>query len=416
MAVYLYEAKNIKGAIEKGKMEGEDEEAVATYLRTKNCWLISIREENTSGLSGDIELYSKVSIKDISIFCRQLSYTLNAGISLNRALNIVGQQTENKKLKKVTNAVFEDVERGKSLADSMAKNKEYPDLLVNMVAAGEASGTLDSIMTRMAEYYYSEYRQWQKVKQALTYPIIVAIFAFLVVNFLAIKILPMLISNIVSIAGKNKIPWPTRVSIGFSNLVTHNFVVIIIFVVALAVLFKIIKKYSTNTETLDRLKLKLPIIGKLNYKIVTSRFARTFGMLVSSGIPLIKSIEICGKIVNNKFIEKSLEEVENYIKKGSSIGNIFEEKKIFPPMLIEMIKIGEESGNLEDVLKKVAEFYDTEVETTVTQLTTMIEPLIIVLLAFVVGFIVLSIVLPIFQMYNETSNLGVIMHIADSYL
>lgn len=361
-------------------------------------------------------MFSKISIKDISIFCRQLSYTLNAGISLNRALNIVEQQTENKRLKKATIKIFEDVERGKGLAEAMKKNKEYPDLLVSMVAAGEASGTLDLIMTRMADYYYSEYKQWQKVKQALTYPIIVAIFAFLIVNFLAIKILPMLITNIVSISGKNEIPWPTKVSIGFSNLVTHNFILIIICAVALVILFKIARKYSVNIKNIDKLKLKLPVVGKLSYKVVTSRFARTFGMLVSSGIPLIKSMDICGEIVNNKFIENSLEEVKDYVKKGSSIGSVLEEKKLFPPMLTQMIKIGEESGNLEDVLKKVAEFYDGEVETAVAQLTTMIEPLIIVVLAFVVGFIVLAIILPIFQMYNDTSSLGIIMHMAGSYL
>ncbi|MCD2346462.1 type II secretion system F family protein [Clostridium guangxiense] len=416
MSVYLYEAKTIKGTIENGRIEGEDENEVATYLRKKNCWLVSIREENESGLNADIDMFSKISIKDISIFCRQLSYTLNAGISLNRALNIVEQQTENKRLKKATIKIFEDVERGKGLAEAMKKNKEYPDLLVSMVAAGEASGTLDLIMTRMADYYYSEYKQWQKVKQALTYPIIVAIFAFLIVNFLAIKILPMLITNIVSISGKNEIPWPTKVSIGFSNLVTHNFILIIICAVALVILFKIARKYSVNIKNIDKLKLKLPVVGKLSYKVVTSRFARTFGMLVSSGIPLIKSMDICGEIVNNKFIENSLEEVKDYVKKGSSIGSVLEEKKLFPPMLTQMIKIGEESGNLEDVLKKVAEFYDGEVETAVAQLTTMIEPLIIVVLAFVVGFIVLSIILPIFQMYNDTSSLGIIMHMAGSYL
>lgn len=416
MAMYLYEAKNIKGAIEKGKIEAENEETVAVYLRRKDCWLVSIKEEGTGGINADIDFFSKVGIKDISIFCRQLSYTLNAGITLNRALNIVAQQTENKRLQRATTKVFEDVEKGKSLAESMKKNKEYPDLLVNMIAAGEASGTLDSIMTRMAEYYYSEYKQWQKVKQALTYPVIVAVFAFCVVIFLAVKILPMLISNILTISSKSKIPWPTRVSIGFSNLVTHNFILMIALIIAFIILLKLAKKYSVNIEPLDRLKLKMPVIGKVNYKIVTSRFARTFGMLVSSGIPLIKSIEICMKIVGNKFIENSLEEAKEYIKKGSSIGSVFEEKKIFPPMLTEMIKIGEESGDLEDVLKKVAEFYDGEVETAVAQLTTMIEPLIIVVLAFVVGFIVLSVVLPIFQMYNETSNLAVILCIADSYL
>lgn len=411
VAIYLYEAKNIKGAIEKGKIETENEENVAVYLRRKDCWLVSVKEEGAGGLNADIDLFSKVGIKDISIFCRQLSYTLNAGITLNRALNIVAQQTENKRLQKATTKVFEDVETGKGLAEAMEKNKEYPELLVNMVAAGEASGTLDSIMSRMAEYYYSEYKQWQKVKQALTYPVIVAIFAFCVVIFLAVKILPMLISNILTISSKSEIPWPTRVSIGFSNLVTHNFILMIALIIAFTVLLKLAKKYSVNVEPIDRLKLKLPVIGKINYKIVTSRFARTFGMLVSSGIPLIKSIEICIKIVGNKFIENSLEEAKEYIKKGSSIGSVFEEKKIFPPMLNEMIKIGEESGDLEDVLKKVAEFYDGEVETAVAQLTTMIEPIIIVVLAFVVGFIVLSVILPIFQMYNETSNLSLIMHI-----
>ncbi|WP_234120322.1 type II secretion system F family protein [Clostridium hydrogenum] len=416
MPVYLYEAKTIKGKIEKGRIEGEDENGVAAYLRKKDCWLISIREENEVGLNADIDIFSKVSIKDISIFCRELSYVLNAGISLNKALDIVGAQTENKKLKKVISKVFDEVERGKGLADSMKKYKEFPSLLINMIAAGESSGNLDEIMNRMSEYYFSEFKQRQKVKQALTYPIVVAIFAFIIVNFLAIKILPMLIGNIVNISGKSDIPWPTKVSMGFSDFVVHNFIFIILCIPVIVILLKIAKKYSFNSEKLDKFKIKMPIVGKVIYKIVTSRFARTFGMLVSSGIPLIKSIEICGKIVDNKFIENSLEAVKEDIKKGSSIGMVFEEKNIFPPMLTQMIKIGEESGNLEDVLKKVAEFYDEEVETTVAQMTTLIEPLIIILLAVIVGFIVVSIILPIFQMYNSVSNSSFILHIADSYL
>ncbi|KOF56222.1 hypothetical protein AGR56_04940 [Clostridium sp. DMHC 10] len=416
MSVYLYEAKTIKGTIENGRIEGEDENEVATYLRKKNCWLVSIREENESGLNADIDMFSKISIKDISIFCRQLSYTLNAGISLNKALDIVGTQTENRKLRKIISKVFDEVERGKSLADSMKKHREIPSLLVNMVAAGETSGTLDEIMTRMSEYYYSEFKQRQKVRQALTYPVVVAIFALVVVNFLAIKILPMLINNIVSISGKNDIPWPTKVSMGFSNFVLHNFIFIILCIPVIIILLKIARKYSMNLEPLDKFKLKMPAVGKINYKIVTSRFARTFGMLVASGIPIIKSMDICGNIVGNKFIQNSLEDVKENIKKGSSIGKVFEEKNLFPPMLTQMVKIGEESGELEDVLKKVAEFYDGEVETTVAQITTLIEPLIIILLAFVVGFIVLSIILPIFQMYNSVSNVALIMHTADSYL
>ena len=398
MPIYLYEAKTMQGTLKKGRIEAIDEHAVVAVLREMNCWLTSLKEEGTGGLNTEIELFSKLTTKEISIFCRQFSFILSAGMTIMRAIDIIRQQSESKKLKSILSKVSEDVQKGISLSSAMEKHKEFPELLINMVNVGETGGNLDIIMIKMADYYNKEYKQKQKVKQALTYPAVISVFGILIVSILVIKILPMIISTLQSSGTKQELPAPTKILLGFSSFLQNYGIIFLGIIFLVVILFHIYGSKDENREKIDKIKLSLPLFGKINMKMSTAIFARTFGMLMSSGLPIIQSIEVTARIVGNKYIQKILTEVKNNIEKGVSLGSILVQKNIFPIMLTSMIRIGEESGNMEEVLEKTADFYDEEVETTVAQMTTLIEPIIIIVLAVVVGFIIVSIILPIFQM------------------
>ena len=402
MAVYEYEAKSIDGLVLKGKMEGLDEEMITISLRKKNYYPVSIRKYKESQ-NIDMSNFQKVTIKDISVFCRQFSFSISAGISILKALEIVKDQTENSKLKRILNNIFEEVQKGVGLSEAMEMHKDLPEMLVNMIAVGEVSGTLDSILERMADYYDKEYRLKQKIKQALTYPMLVSVFALFVVIILVTKVLPTFINTIGDLGG-GPLPLPTRIVLGFSNALRTKGFLIAAIIVVLGVLIKMYIKSDSGEKKFHRLKLNIPIFGKINNKILTGKFARTFGILMASGVPLIQSIDICAKVVGNRIAADVLKSSKEDIKKGGSLGEALGARGIFPIMLTQMIKIGEESGTLDVILVKTAEYYDNEVDTVTAQLTAILEPLIIIVLAAVVGFIILSVIMPMFGMYNAMNN------------
>lgn len=402
MPLYDYIAKSMDGSIMRGKMEAASTEIVMEALREKNYYPVAIKAFNPY-MNMDFDAFNKISLKDIAIFCRQFSFIIGAGISILRAIEIVKEQTENKKFKQILNGVYEDVQKGTSFSEAMKQYKrDIPSMLINMIAVGEASGTLDKIMLRMAEYYDKEYKQRQKIKGALTYPIIVCVFALAVIIMLVTFVLPKFVDMIQNGNGDKELPLPTRIVLGLSNGLRNYWLIIVLVIIGIIVIIKITKKNSENFgESFDKFKITIPVFGKINKKIITARFARTFGTLMASGVPLIQSIEICASIVGNSVVENVLQFSKEEIKKGSNLGDSLESKGVFPQMLTQMIKIGEESGTLDSILEKTAEFYDGEVETATNQLTTLLEPLIIVVLAFIVGFIILSVILPIFQSYNS---------------
>jgi type IV pilus assembly protein PilC len=402
MALYEYEAQTIEGVVLKGKMEAFDEAAVTQFIRKRNYYPTSIRIYKESQ-NLQMSKFKGVSIKDISIFCRQFSFSISAGISILNALEMVKDQTENSKLKEILGAVFQEVQKGVGLSVAMGAHKEIPGMLINMIAVGEVSGTIDTILERMSNYYDKEYRLNQKIKQALTYPILVSVFAILVVVILVTKVLPTFIESIASMGG-GTLPLPTRMVMGLSNALRTKGFFILAIIVALAVLIRMYIKSESGEKKLHMLKLNIPIFGKMNNKILTAKFARTFGILMASGVPLIQSMDICAKVVGNRIAAMVLESAQEDIKKGISLGEALGTRKIFPKMLTQMIKIGEESGTLDVILEKTAEFYDSEVETVTAQLTAILEPLIIIVLAAVVGFIILAVIMPMFGMYNVMNS------------
>lgn len=399
MPIFQYEAKTLQGASLKGKMEAMNENTAINILRTKGYYPVSIREYK-EGLNIDISNLQKVKTKDIAIFCRQFSVIIGSGISIMKGLSIVKEQTESKRLKKILEEVFDDVQRGKLLSEAMKKHNEFPDMLSNMVTVGETSGTLDLIMERMAVYYDKENKLSQKIKGAMTYPMAISVIAIAVVSLLITKVLPTFIGML----NGAELPLPTRILLGISNFITTKWYILIAAIVIIVVVSRMILMSPSGRHNVDKLKMNAPIFGKIYRKIVTAKFARTFGILMGSGVPIVNSIEICANVVGNVIIKDVLESTKGEIQKGLGIGDTLESRHVFPPMLTQMMKIGEEAGTLDSILEKTSEFYDDEVDTATSQLTSLIEPLIIVVLAVVVGFIIISILLPMFSMYDAASK------------
>lgn len=398
MPLYQYEARGFNGEIVKGKMEAIDEAAVINNLRQQNYFPLSVKIYNQID-NLDLNKYFAIPVKEIAIFSRQFAYSIASGISIVKALDIVKSQTSNKKLSAILNNVHDSVQKGKSLSAAMAEHKDLPDMLVNMIRVGEVSGTLDSVLLRMADYYDSSYKQRQKVKSATTYPIILCVFALVVVVGLITWVLPTFVQNLETNDGE--LPLPTKIMLSISDYFGEFGIVILLILVTFILGIKLyVKRDDKAKEKIDKFKLSIPLIGKMYLKIITARFARTFGMLMSSGLPVISSLEVCANVVGNQVVRKHILEAKEEIKSGQPIADTLEQSKIFPLMLTQMIRVGEDTGTLESILDRTAEYYDGEVETALQQLTSMIEPIIIIVLGAVVGFIVLAMVMPMFEVFN----------------
>ncbi|MDD3225038.1 MAG: type II secretion system F family protein [Clostridium sp.] len=399
MPVYKYEGKNKQGIVRKGKIDATDEKAVINTLRETGVFATKIEIEKNDTLNMDLSQFKKVSLKDIYIFSMEFSYILSSGMTIIKALEILKDETENKRFKTVIANVLNGVKKGQLLSMSMQEYKEFPEMFVNMIRVGEETGNLDDIMKKMANYYEKEYKQRQKIKQALTYPIVICIFALIVVNILVIKVVPSFTTMILQSGGTEaNIPMPTKIVMAISSGIINYWWLIILVIAALVTGFRYTIKIKRNEY--DKMMLNLPIVGKVIRRLIAARFARTFGMLVNSGITVLGSINISANVVNNAYVKRLLNGTEDELQKGASLSATLESIDIFPTMLTQMIKVGEESGTLDSVLTSTGEFYDGEIEVATAQLTTMIEPLLIIILGIMVGFIMVSIMLPIFQIYS----------------
>lgn len=397
MPKYSYNAINQVGKIKKGVIEASSQEVATNMLKDSGLMPSSIREQ--SGMGGDIVIGNPVKVKDLTIFCQQFESILGAGVSVLEALNLLKEQTENKVFSKVIDDLYIRVERGESLSAGMQANSKYfPSILINMVEAGELSGSLEIALQRMAVHFDKEHELKQSVKKATTYPIVVAIIAIAVVVILIVVVVPTFVGMFEGMG--TELPGTTKALIAMSDFVKSQWYIIIAVVIATIVGFRFYSRSEVGSITLSRIKLKAPIIGDVQTKIVASRFARTLSTLLASGLPLLDALEIVAKVVDNHVAEKGLLDAQDQVSKGIPLSKPIEEMGIFPPMINHMVRIGEDTGQLEPILNKVADFYDREVETAVAQMTTMLEPAIIVFLAIVVGFVVLSIIQPMFQMYD----------------
>lgn len=397
MPVFEYTAKNVQsGQLIKGTLDVASRDDVIAHIRKNRMTLVSVRE---APRSLNITFGGGIKTRDVVIFTRQFATMINAGLPLVQSLNILAQQTENKKLAEVTKAVVYDVEAGNTLADALAKHpKAFSDLYTNMVAAGEAGGILDTILGRLATFLEKNDAIVRKVKGAMVYPAVIISVAILAIAILLVFVIPTFEEMFASV--NMELPLATRAVIGMSNILTTWWWAIILGIVGLALGLRQYYGTVSGKKTIDGLALNAPVIGDLLRKSAVSRFTRTLGTLLSSGVSILDGLEITAKTAGNRVIHDAVMTSRQSIAGGDTIAGPLQESKVFPPMVISMISVGEQTGGLDEMLSKIADFYDDEVDVAVGALLSLMEPLMIVVLGVVVGGIIVAMYLPIFDMVN----------------
>lgn len=393
---YKYKSISSDGRETEGLYVGDSETGLINMLRERKELIISIERDIQS--EAQIELFKKkVKKKDLALFCRQFYTMISAGLGIVPCLEILVAQTQNKTFKNAIADTYEDVQKGITLSESMKRHTDvFPAILVSMVEAGEVSGNLDTIMLRMAEHFEKENKIENKVKSSMIYPMVLGIATVAVVVFMLVFIMPTFVGMFEG--SGTALPGPTQALISLSNSMKTYWYIYIAAIVAIVLGISTFKKSKDGTKFFDSMKLRLPIVRGTTVMLATSRFTRTLSTLMSSGIPLIQSLEVVSRVVSNSVIEERLVAGIENIRKGVTLSRTVKDVKIFPPMVDSMIKIGEESGSLDEMLYKTADFYDEEVETSMQKLTSMLEPLMIIVMALIIGFIVIAMYLPMFEM------------------
>lgn len=403
MPVFDYEAIEQNGKSKKGNLEANDVEAVMSALKAQGLTPISVSKQTMLTKDIDISIGKRVSSKDLAIFCRQFSSILNAGVTIISALEMLYEQSENKYMATAIRDVQTAVEKGDSLADGMrTQPKVFPEILVNMVEAGEASGSLDVALDRLTTHFEKSDSLKSTVKNAMLYPIMVIIVSIVVVIIMMVKVVPSFMDMFEEVDGE--LPAITKMVIGISNFIVHNGLIIGLFIVLLIVLFSLYKSSDKGRYQLSAFALKVPLFGKLVRKSASATFTRTLSTLLASGISLIDAVEITSRVVDNEVFKEALIQAKDEVERGVALSEPLEACGQFPPMVYRMIRIGEETGNMESMLDKVADFYEEDVENTTKALTTIMEPIIIIVLAVIVGTIMLAVMSPMFALYNSISN------------
>jgi type IV pilus assembly protein PilC len=393
--IYKWSGKSARGSIVKGELAAGTQEEVKAYLRKQRIipTKISQKSKPLITLAG-----GSVKDKDLVVFTRQFATMIGAGLPLVQALEILSKQTENKYFAKVIGEIKNDVEEGSTFADALKKHSRiFSDLYANMIAAGEAGGILDIILIRLATYIEKAQSLKRKVKGAMVYPSVVITVAVLIIAIIMIFVVPTF-SKMFSQLGA-ELPAPTLLIVNMSNflggiggLITFASIVGIIVSIAQ------FRRTETGRKVTDTILLKLPIVGVLFRKVAVAKFTRTLGTLISSGVPILDGLNITAKTAGNKVVEKSVQRIRQAVSEGKTIAEPLSEAKVFPPMVTQMIAVGESTGALDDMLNKIADFYDDEVDVAVGNLTSMIEPILMVFLGGSVGFIVVAMYMPIFKM------------------
>ncbi len=399
MPTFKYKVMNHQGGKIEGTFKANNKNEVLAMIEDNNYYPIEIKEVLEREEQDLFESFAKVKTKDLYIFCRQFHTMINAGANISNALDVLRKQTTNKKLKKSLNEAHDDVQKGISLSEALSKHNDvFTDLLINMINTGEVSGNLDVIMSRMASHFEKENKINNQLKSAMVYPMVLAGLSVVVVVFLLTFIMPTFVGMF---EGSGvQLPGPTRLVMGLSKFIQTKWYILLVVIGGGVYAIKTYVKTPVGRLSLDELKLRLPIIKDTTEKVIVSRFTRTLSTVLASGITLVQAIEVVQKVVGNKVAEKSLETIKEKVLKGVSLGEALGETTLFPIMLHSMIKIGEESGSLDDILDKTASFYDEELEAGLKRLTTMIEPLMIIVMGLVIGFIVVAMMLPMFEMMN----------------
>jgi len=380
---------------------GETKDEIIGLIRSKGHTPVKIQAIEELGQDvKTLDIFQKkVKSKDIAIFCKQLHTMLEAGMPLITALEVLSNQSENSTLKKIIFEVALSVQKGTILSESMrAYPKVFPSLLINMIEAGEMTGNLDNVLEKMADHYDKETKINSSIQGALIYPAVLSILVIVVVIFLLVFVMPTFIGMFTTAGAE--LPGPTRVVLGVSDAL-QNYWYIFLAVIGGAVYgIRTASKTLSGKRFLDNIKLKFPLTKGPMKKIVTSRFSRTLSTMLVSGIPIIDALTAAASTTNNQVIIEGVEQINEDIKKGSNLSALLKKMDIFPPMMVSMVSVGEESGALEEMLSKTADYYDEELEAAVSKLVKLLEPLMIIFMALIVGFIVIAMMLPMFDMYS----------------
>jgi type IV pilus assembly protein PilC len=395
---FQYKVKDKTGKLVEGSLEAENAQLVVSKLRSMGYVPIEIQQQGGTTLQRELKLpfADRVKLKDVAVFSRQFATMINSGLSLLRSLSILAEQTESKPLAEIANQVRMDVETGSSLSQAMSKHpKAFSRLYVSMVRAGEVGGALDSVLMRLADTIEKQVELRRKVKSAMTYPLVVAVLVLTIVTAMLLFIIPMFQGIYKSLGGT--LPAPTQLLINISNICRKLWYVIFLVEIGGAFAFRRWVNSEEGRKQWDAIKLKVPIFGTLVRKTALARFSRTLSALVRSGVPILESLDIVADTAGNYVVANAVRDTQAAVKRGDPLSKKLEDHPVFPPMVVQMMAVGEETGALDEMLDKIADFYDQEVEATVDAMTSLIEPLLIVVMGVCVGGMIISLYLPMFN-------------------
>ena len=397
---YEYSVRDKQGKLVNGKLDAPNEAALVQKLRGMGYAPLSVKEAN-SGLSMEIKLpgSNKVGLKDLAIMSRQFATMIDSGLSLMRALNILSEQTESVELARVLGEVRTDVEGGAALSTAMAKHSRvFPPLMINMCRAGEVGGFLDKVLLQIAENMEAEVKLRAKIKSAMTYPVVVFIIAIIAVIGMLLFIVPVFTKMFSDLGGE--LPAPTKALVFMSSAMKIMAPIGVVVAIPAMTVWSKYKDREGVRRVVDPFKLKVPIFGDLFRKVAISRFSRNLGTMLHSGVPILRSLEIVGEAAGNVVIRDASRAVEESVRRGESLAGPLAEHKVFPPMVVQMLAVGEDTGAMDTMLHKIADFYDQEVEATTEALTSIIEPLMIAVLGSIIGGMIIALYMPIFSVFN----------------
>src|SRR5690349_1626476 len=399
---FSYKVRDRTGKLVEGQLEAENAQLVVSKLRSMGYVPIEIEQQGKQSLSKDLKIpgiSGRIKLKDVAVFSRQFATMINSGLSMLRSLYILADQTESKPLAEVIAQVRMDVERGSSLSAALAKHpKAFSRLYVSMVRAGEAGGVLDSVLQRLATTIEKQVELRRKVKSAMTYPAVVSCLVLLMVTGMLLFVIPMF-QNIYSELG-GTLPVPTQILTKISNIVRQWWWVVLLGDIAFVWWFRRWINSETGRARWDTIKLRMPIFGGLARKTALARFSRTLSALVRSGVPILESLDIVCETAGNWVVAEAVRDTAQQVKRGEPLARRLEEHPVFPPMVVQMMAVGEETGALDEMLDKIADFYDQEVEATVNAMTSLIEPLLIVVMGVCIGGMIIALYLPMFNVIN----------------
>ncbi len=401
MATYAYKALDLQGAPSKGEIDGDDKQAVASNLRAKGLIVLDIEEQVPKSAGDLLARFRKVKAAELTIMTRQLSTMVSSGMSLLRALYVLEDQAESDKLKETLVAVRKDVEAGISLSDALSKHPAvFNELYTAMVAAGETGGILENTLRRVADQLEKDEELRRQVKSAMVYPCLIGGFAMLVLIALVAFLVPVFAGVFEDFGGE--LPAITKFTVALSDFITGKWYMAILLTWGVIFGFRKWKASESGRMQWDQFKLKVPWkIGDIVQKVCIARFSRTFSALVAAGVPMLEAIDIVGKTSGNKVIEKAMVDVRASVTKGGTISTPMRAAPVFPSMVTQMIGVGEETGALDAMMSKIADFYESEVEASVKALTSILEPVMIVVVGGIVGFIIIAMYMPMFQVYDQ---------------